>query len=73
MGTLNTNYEQVSKLSTQARQALHQFLVSQHTVQSCINCEFMDKKQTLCTLYKAQPPIQVIVFGCEKWEGEIPF
>lgn len=40
---------------------------------SCLNCEHWHKTKGECFTYGATPPLQVILVGCQEWEGEIPF
>ena len=39
--------------------------------QTCLNCMYY--RENTCSLFKSIPPAEVIVFGCEKWELDIPF
>jgi len=63
----------IEKVSKPAREALHQYLIQTQAVQSCLNCEFSDQENNICTRYNVPPPMKVAVYGCEGWEGEIPF
>lgn len=40
---------------------------------TCLNCEYWDKKEELCTIFSTRPPLTVVVVGCPEWLGEIPF
>ena len=43
-------------------------------IRTCINCEnFNIDGGELCTLWRSRPPAKVIVYGCDKWQEEIPF
>lgn len=42
----------------------------------CLNCEFFEHKGAFagfCTKAQTQPPLTVIVIGCELWKDDIPF
>lgn len=55
------------------KQITHESLIRTQQVASCWNCECFDKKSEICLEFNMRPPAKVIVFGCEEWEGEIPF
>jgi hypothetical protein len=47
-------------------------LIKQQRYPSCLNC--VNWYEDKCTLFKAVPPPEVIVFSClEAWEADIPF
>jgi len=41
--------------------------------QCCLNCENWNKKDKNCRLFKAIPPVEVLVIGCEEYINDIPF
>ena len=45
--------------------------LSHATWHSCVNCDFFTSAG--CRKFKAMPPPEVIVVGCEEWEDNIPF
>lgn len=68
---MNTTNE---RQALQAKRIDFQKQIITHQVwSSCLNCEEWDKKQELCGLFKAKPPLEVVVHGCPQWYGEIPF
>lgn len=40
---------------------------------TCANCMSYDHDKEICIHYKAKPPCQVIVKGCDEWMDDIPF
>lgn len=42
-------------------------------LRGCANCENCDTDKSICKLYNAQPPVNVVTYGCEKWLLAIPF
>lgn len=51
----------------------HRRLVENDAVHCCLNCEHFDKQNDQCATYQVKPPCEVIVYGCDEWEPEIPF
>lgn len=51
----------------------HEDMLIRQLVASCYNCESFNKDKEICLMCNQRPPAQVIVFGCDGWEGEIPF
>ena len=41
--------------------------------ESCLTCDCFLKQFAFCRWWKAQPPIETIVMGCEQWGEKIPF
>lgn len=52
---------------------IQQRLLDTYTVQSCMNCDNCDKDKGICKLCNMQPPMKVVVMGCDKWLCDIPF
>lgn len=65
----------LGRLATEMK--LHEKLVLGGILPSCHGCMWWGMngkpKEEVCTLYKARPPAETIVFGCEKYEWDIPF
>lgn len=62
------------KLSKEAGDVLHRTMADHCIFRSCYNCDNMDLKTNHCRLYKAQPPVEVIMFSCgQAWTAVIPF
>lgn len=62
------------ELIAQAAEGLHRQLLDRDIFQSCYNCEWMNEATSQCTLFKAQPPVKIIMFSCGKnWAAKIPF
>jgi hypothetical protein len=40
---------------------------------TCASCAHYDHNSEICRQFNAKPPCKVIVVGCEKFIGEIPF
>ena len=42
---------------------------------NCLNCEHWKYTEDLCGLYKAKPPTEILVYGCDshKDDQDIPF
>lgn len=40
---------------------------------TCASCTHYDHNSETCRLWNAKPPCKVIVVGCDKYLGEIPF
>lgn len=52
----------------------HEFLVDAGRTPSCLNCIFFNHKLETCDQAQGQrPPARTIVFGCPRWEMDIPF
>lgn len=51
---------------------VHRYLVDQQVLPTCLNCSQFNKETNLCLLAGVQPPPEVLVFGCERWDN-IPF
>lgn len=66
------------RIAIPAADALHKELIRNFVFRSCINCEHLERRKgcpavATCTLYKATPPPETIVYGCPGWELDIPF
>lgn len=74
------------RLATEMK--LHQKMVENGILPSCISCEHWGMNQTtiqrgpdgtkppkeeVCRLYSMRPPAEVIVMGCDQWEWDLPF
>ena len=57
----------------QIRPILHQQLIKQQVVHSCLNCLEFDDETEHCTVVNVTPPAKVLVYGCPKWTPDIPF
>lgn len=53
--------------------AVHRELIERGMFKTCLNCDHKDPKGSTCNLYKAVPPMEVIVYGCNDWIEVIPF
>lgn len=52
--------------------AYQKVLVERGFLITCLNCEhFIDKKT--CSKFQAEPPAEVILYGCPAWDQIIPF
>lgn len=40
---------------------------------NCVTCEHFDKRSETCDLNKMRPPAEIISYGCECYDEEIPF
>ena len=40
---------------------------------SCLGCMEFDQTTEQCLLFKARPPVKVIILGCDEYEADIPF
>lgn len=40
---------------------------------TCVQCINFDKRTEHCALAAQRPPAQVIAFGCDRFEEDIPF
>lgn len=59
-------------MNSEQKETLHQALVRDSIVRTCLNCEmFENEKCLLAPTFKL--PAKVIVFGCPKWTMSIPF
>jgi hypothetical protein len=71
--------EQIAKVLAERRDAHHLVQKRMHLAgitMSCLNCEYWDadNKDAACTLFKATPPPQTLVFSCvTHWIQEVPF
>ena len=66
----------VLKTMTDRRAAVHRLadeLMDRGLFRSCINCDQWLEHNQLCKLYKALPPAETIVTGCEAHSDIIPF
>lgn len=45
----------------------------QAAVKTCIVCDHFNKGKETCLLNNLRPPAEIIAFGCECFENEIPF
>lgn len=67
------------RIAIPAADALHKELIRTFVFRSCINCELFSRGGSLsqphpvCTLYNATPPPETVVYGCPRWELDIPF
>lgn len=53
---------------------LHEALLEEQVIRSCLNCDNFKEEDERCILAPAYPlPAKVIVFGCPKWTGVVPF
>lgn len=52
---------------------LHRHMIDGQLVPSCFNCAYFVEKEEQCVRWKVRPPAATIVYGCESWEGDIPF
>lgn len=53
---------------------MHQRLVKNQIVRSCLNCIQFNPKTEGCDLAGGQrPPAEVIVYACNLWDQDIPF
>jgi hypothetical protein len=66
-------------LKAEAEELMHRTLIEEHIFRSCLNCDNWGtanhpNKETdaSCALYGVPPP-RVIVFGCPKWNPDLPF
>lgn len=41
--------------------------------QCCLNCEHFNRNEMICKKFKATPPIETLLVGCEEWIYDIPF
>jgi len=57
----------------ETRVPIHKRMIIDQVFRSCLNCEHFDSGLELCMLANARPPAQVIVYGCQKWEADVPF
>lgn len=48
-------------------------IVVQQVWSTCLNCDVWDKKAEQCGQFQARPPLEVLIHGCPRWYGEIPF
>lgn len=65
--------EQFDKM-LEAAGLLHRDLVNRQVFRGCFNCEYMDKKASICSKFQCSPPVEIVTFSCGKeWLGEIPF
>lgn len=62
--TENSELEQI--------RAYQRILVERGLIITCLNCEYFVGK-TECSKFKANPPAEVILFGCPGWDQLIPF
>ena len=53
------------------KSSFHKSLVDTYIIATCLNCVcFADN---ICVEAGETPPPKVIVFGCPKWEANVPF
>ena len=57
----------------EVRPILHQQLILQQVVKSCLNCEEFDNEKDQCVIVNVTPPAKILVYGCPKWTPSIPF
>lgn len=41
--------------------------------QSCLNCSNFESESEVCKIYNQKPPAYIVINGCEKHIGDIPF
>lgn len=54
-------------------EGLERIAKENHIYQSCVNCQNFNEPAEICKLANQRPPARVIVFGCNMWDGGIPF
>ena len=50
---------------------LHRILVNTNSISTCINCTNWENES--CGLNSQRPPSEIIVYGCELHEFDVPF
>lgn len=61
-------------MSSDTEQLLHEELIKNCVIRSCINCTNLVKLTERCSLAPTYHlPMKVIVFGCPKWIVDLPF
>jgi hypothetical protein len=61
-------------MSSDTEQLLHEELIKNYVIRSCINCSNFIKLTERCTLAPTYGlPAKVVVFGCPKWDMDLPF
>jgi hypothetical protein len=78
----NEDPEQRHRTKCRGRARLQAGFIVSGAWQSCLSCDHWSEaqlnencermKNPTCLLYKVQPPLDVIVVGCEAWD-QIPF
>lgn len=71
---LDMNTNQIY-LKTVACYALHSSLIDNHSLPSCINCDWWDNSNNKCNKFNSTPPAEIIVKSCgaDNWVPMIPF
>lgn len=65
-----TNWQRRKEIEATIKRALED---AHRMLNCCPNCWHFDAKLEECKLANARPPAQVIAFGCEKFDFDIPF
>jgi hypothetical protein len=61
-------------MNSEDTKKLHEALVYDCIIRTCLNCEFFNKEAERCGNFPASPvPAKVLVFGCPQWMPFIPF
>lgn len=64
---------QVRPLRLEHQRLMHDELIDNFIIPTCINCESWDYDKDHCGKYQQKPPAQIIVKACPEWVPEIPF
>lgn len=57
----------------EASNLLLEVLQNSWNIQTCLNCLHCDRANDQCGKFKAKPPMNVVIGGCQDWECNIPF
>lgn len=52
---------------------LYKVAIKEQLFKSCLNCIAFNSKKELCELNNLRPPAEIVVYGCEMHDFDIPF
>lgn len=54
---------------------LHGYLLKLGVLHACTTCTSFEKTEGFCVFWSSEPPLDVVVVGCEEWKSDekIPF